>query len=319
MQVQCTQNSKTGQAVHYMKYSPPFGLLRIDQTDEAYFNSHLETLLKAEHLHEFGLRCYAEENLVDDGHFQAKLLDSMCTLYLDTEDETLKKRVREVLRMIMLEYIMGHTLVFEEESLPHVLQSINYSRRPSVPLERWTSPRLANRQFKYFFRVLLEDTIISVLKKQQATLHDTNKKDGSWLHAFCTVLGLAMVLEEVQRTIQMQADVKHQREGIDWAYAQHEAYNACLRIDECFKLMMGLFQLKYRDKTWGERGSFGPGTPVFRDPASHLFATNVRQLVARQEAHLRSRAEVPLGHEHQCRYTTRLTAMFLLPFLGLPG
>lgn len=35
------------------------------------------------------------------------------------------------------------------------------------------------------------------------------------------------------------------------------------------------------------------------------------------EDHLRSRESVPLGPEFQCKYTTRLVAKFLLPFLNL--
>lgn len=41
-------------------------------------------------------------------------------------------------------------------------------------------------------------------------------------------------------------------------------------------------------------------------------------LTGAAEEHLQSRARVPLGPEFQCKYTTRLVAKFLLPFLNLP-
>ena len=88
-----------------------------------------------------------------------------------------------------------------------------------------------------------------------------------------------MVLEEVQRTIQIQADAEATKGEATWEQANIEASNACERIDDRFKLLIGLFQCKYRDKKWSDNGSFGPQTPSFNDGVANEFLRNVRQLL----------------------------------------
>lgn len=88
-----------------------------------------------------------------------------------------------------------------------------------------------------------------------------------------------MVLEEVQRTIQIQADAKAAKGELSPDQANTEAYNACERIDARFRLLVGLFQCKYRDKKWGANGSFGPETPEFKDQTSRNFLRQLRTLL----------------------------------------
>lgn len=92
------------------------------------------------------------------------------------------------------------------------------------------------------------------------------------------MLGLAMVLEEQQRTIQIQADAKAHKGERSAEEAQQEALNACERMDEKYKLLIGLFQCKYRDKKW-TRGSFGQQTPTMSEPAQVEFLTEVHSLL----------------------------------------
>jgi hypothetical protein len=93
------------------------------------------------------------------------------------------------------------------------------------------------------------------------------------------MLVLAMVLEEVQRTIQIQADAKAQKLECSSNEAQLEARNACERIDSHFALLIRLFQCKYRDNMWAPEGSFGPHTPLLRDTAGHGFCKDLRGLL----------------------------------------
>ena len=180
--------------------------------------------------------------------------------------------------MMIITYIMGHTLTILEDTLVSVLSSIRLSARPDQAL-RHTSPRLANRQLKFFFSVLRNNIYEKILKWQQQTLHNSNKKEATWVPAFCVMLGFAMVLEEVQRTIIIQADAKATKGESTADQAETEAENACGRIDERFKLLVGLFQCKYRDRKWGENGSFGPGTPELRDQTTRDFLQQLRMLV----------------------------------------
>jgi hypothetical protein len=93
------------------------------------------------------------------------------------------------------------------------------------------------------------------------------------------MLAFAMVLEEAQRTMQIQADAKWRKRECSYDEAQQEASNACERIDARFALLIGLFQCKYRDKKWVRGGSFGPQTPRLRNPVEHTFCEQLRELV----------------------------------------
>jgi hypothetical protein len=93
------------------------------------------------------------------------------------------------------------------------------------------------------------------------------------------MLAFAMVLEEAQRTIQIQADAKYRKRERSYDEAQQEASNACERIDARFQLLIGLFQCKYRDKKWVRGGSFGPQTPRLNDPTEHNFCVQLRELL----------------------------------------
>lgn len=179
--------------------------------------------------------------------------------------------------MMIITYIMGHTLTISEDTLPSVVSHIQHPWKPAR-LERHTSPRLANRQLKFFFGVLRSKIYEDLLKWQQATLRTASRKEDSWLGAFCVMLGLAMVLEEQQRTIQIQADAKAHKGERSAEEAQQEALNACERMDEKYKLLIGLFQCKYRDKKW-TRGSFGQQTPTMSEPAQVEFLTEVHSLL----------------------------------------
>lgn len=187
--------------------------------------------------------------------------------------------------MMIITYIMGHTLTIVEETLPSVLTNIKFSVRPTQSM-RQISPRLANRQLKFFFAILRNNIYSEILRWQQQTLHTSGKKEGTWLTSFCAMLGFAMVLEEVQRTLQIQADAKVAKKELPADVANAEACNACERIDKRFKLLVGLFQCKYRDKKWGERGSFGQGTPQLRGLAENRFLGSLRMLL-----------------EEKCKYT----------------
>lgn len=237
--------------------------------------------------------------------------------------------------MMLITFIMGHTITFSNDTVVGVFDAIRHSPKPKT-VSPHTSPRLATQQLKFFFCVLRNQMYENVLNWQQQTLHSSGKKEATWLPAFCVMLGFAMVLEEVQRTIYIQADSKSYKGEMSFEQANIEAFNACERIDNRFKLLVGLFQCKYRDRKW-DMGSFGRGTPEFNTAAENIFCNQVYRLLLEKRKfhgdvtlssgtslnvssagdHLSNRENVPLGAENQCRYTSRLVARFLLPFLNL--
>lgn len=180
--------------------------------------------------------------------------------------------------MMIITYIMGHTLTIVEDTLPSVLAEVTLSDRPKQ-FTSHTSPRLANRQLKFFFSILRTSIYGAMLKWQHRVFFSSGLKESTWLASFCAMLGFAMVLEEIQCTLQIQADAKIQRGEMAPHPAYVEASSACERIDGRFKFLVDLFQCKYRDKTWVEDGSFGPGTPKLEGLAENHFLKQLRDLV----------------------------------------
>jgi len=361
-QYQYLQDPETGKCHRYQKYSPPLGLRKLDTSDDTHFDKYLNDLLDPHYLWEFGSICFEEETQVND--FQACLLELMCDLYIETQDvevtfliwsvhvltavtdrprHQLHNLLASILRMMIVTYIMGHTLTLVQETLHGVLKTVQHSYTPTpnqTMTMTHTSPRLANRQLKFFFSILRTHMVETTLAWCQKTLHSSGKKESTWLPAFCVLLALAMTVEELQRTLHVQADAKASKGEMSVPAADVEALNACARMDADFGLVVGLFQCKYRDRKWsGDRGSFGNGTPEVREGASKGFLQRLRALVVEKRTcahlcygetrllmvsfhvpgeHLESRRDVPLAKDNQCLYTSRLVARFLLPFLDLP-
>ncbi|KAK3621587.1 hypothetical protein LTR56_022694 [Elasticomyces elasticus] len=277
-QFQYLQDPITRQQIQIKKYSPPFGLMKLETSDDAHFDGYLEQLLHPQHLADFGWTCFEEETEVDD--FQARLLQAICDLATGTQDDELRELLRKILRMMALTYIMGHTLTLIEDTAYGVIDAVQMSPTPKEPPSKHVSPRLASRQLKFFFHILREKIYVELLNWQQQTLRSSPKKEATWLPAFCVTLSVAMMLEEVQRTIFIQADAKSKKDATNMtrAQAETEALNACERIDDRYKLLVGLFQCKYRDKKW-TFGSFGNQTPELSDPHSRHFLREVMSLL----------------------------------------
>lgn len=75
-----------GAMVSSFKYAPPFGLMKIETSDDAHFEAYLDQLMEPRVLMEFAWKCYEEEEALDEGIFQVKLLELMCKLYINTTD-----------------------------------------------------------------------------------------------------------------------------------------------------------------------------------------------------------------------------------------
>lgn len=90
-QLQYFQDPQTGVSEGRLKYSPPFGLLKLDDSDDAYVQHYLDMLMTEECLSELGWVCFPEELELDTSAFQCNLLDFMCKLYLETDDVEVSK------------------------------------------------------------------------------------------------------------------------------------------------------------------------------------------------------------------------------------
>lgn len=92
-QFQYLQNPATGQHVRMHKYSPPFGLLKLDNADDDYLKNYLKTLLADDWIWDLGWTCFEEESQVDEEHFQARLVELMCELFRKTSDAAVSKLI----------------------------------------------------------------------------------------------------------------------------------------------------------------------------------------------------------------------------------
>lgn len=83
-QYQYIHNNKNGQSERIHKYSPPFGVMKLDGSDEQRVQTYLQGLLEREHLQHLGWTFYEEERVADPQEFQAVLLTLLCTLYMSS-------------------------------------------------------------------------------------------------------------------------------------------------------------------------------------------------------------------------------------------
>lgn len=90
-QHQYMQDHITGREYLIEKYSPPLALLKIDSSDEHQFELYLDRLMHPSELVDFGWTMYEEETQIHDD-FQARLVEMMCNLYLQTDDEDVSGR-----------------------------------------------------------------------------------------------------------------------------------------------------------------------------------------------------------------------------------
>jgi hypothetical protein len=111
--------------------------------------------------------------------------------------------------------------------------------------DKYTSPRLVNRQMKYFFSAMQHRIQKKLLCKLQEIL---NSSEGcsQWLVAFVVVVGLGMAFEDQQKTIQIVHITNCEENDIDPTVGQIEVDGACENIDKFYQLILFMFWRKYR-------------------------------------------------------------------------
>jgi hypothetical protein len=126
---------------------------------------------------------------------------------------------------------------------------------------------MANRQLKFLWCSLLNNIMESVLKRLQEILR-SSKGGAKWTSAFCSILGLAMCFEYIQRLTHIVCDdptVKGTSTDQDMAIM---AETACRSIDDKFQFISNLFRWKYHRgfnplKDWMVQRALGEGAMDF--------------------------------------------------------
>lgn len=205
---------------------------------------------------------------------------------------------------------MSHTLTIAEETKHASLQKLRSYPGPTSYVRKFTSPRMANRQLKYFFAKLQRNIFSTVLNRLQQ-IFKSSKGCDKWLAAFVAVLGLCMVAEEQQKTVHQVMETRSRTDaGVDGqgggggrvlSDAQQEAHRArsewigqvyrekaeeaCREIDARAAFVNELFRWKYNRKVnplrdaetvdWrGELGFEGEGSVGFVRRVGQLVKEN---------------------------------------------
>lgn len=308
VQIQYNTDPTTHQRVAVEKKSPALGMVHINYNEEKKYDKYITDIVD-HHLDAFGELCWRE----DDNDFQQKLFKLMTRVKAKNDDEA--KLLREIFRLVVVTYIMSHTLTIAEETKVATLSRMRSYGGHNSYVDNYTSPRMTNRQLKYFFSRLQRSIQAAVLNKLQQ-IFKSSKGCDRWLAAFVAVLGMCMALEDQQKTIHLVMETKARTEGIDQRDAQGQADIANREIDTRMHFIQQIFRWKYNRKcnplrdaehAWEKEAGFG-------DASSVNFVRQVVQLVKDNSDYLQQRQQVSISPANQTKYTARLVAQFLLSF-----
>ena len=269
-QLQYRTDPGSNKRVMYQKQSPPLGMVHINYNEEKKYEKYVSDIVD-NHLDAFGELCWME----DDNDFQQKLFRLMTRVKPKNDDEA--KLFREVFRLIVVTFIMSHTLTIAPETKYAILSRMHSFNGQN---ETYTSPRMTNRQLKYFFSRVQRSIQNSLLNKLQQ-IFKSSKGCDKWLAAFITIVGMCMALEDQQKTIHLVQTTKSTTEGLDVRDAQNHADHANREIDTQMHFIQQIFRWKYNrkhnpllnaDHDWEKEVGFG-------DASSVNFVRQVAQLV----------------------------------------
>jgi hypothetical protein len=305
VQLQYRTDPGSNKRVMYKKQSPPLGMVHINYNEEKKYEKYVSDIVD-NHLDAFGELCWME----DDNDFQQKLFRLMTRVKPKNDDEV--KLFRDVYRLIVVTFIMSHTLTIAPETKYATLSRMHSFNGHN---DTYTSPRMTNRQLKYFFS-RVQRTIQNTLLNKLQQIFKSSKGCDKWLAAFITIVGMCMALEDQQKTIHLVQTTKSTTEGLDARDAQNHADHANRDIDTQMHFIQQIFRWKYNrkhnpllnaDHDWEKEVGFG-------DASSVSFVRQVAQLVKENTDYLQHRRAVSVSSDNQTKYTSRLVGQFLLSF-----
>jgi hypothetical protein len=273
VQIQYITDPRTNKRVAVKKQSPALGMVHINHNEEKTYDKYINDIVD-NHLDAFGELCWLE----DDNDFLQKLFKLMTRVKPKNDDEA--KLLREVFRLVVVTFIMSHALTIAEEGKHTTLQRMHSYAGRAAYADNFTSPRMTNRQLKYFFSRLQRQIQATVLNKLQQ-IFKSSKGCDKWLAAFVAVLGMCMALEDQQKNVHLVMSTKAATEGGDVRDAQGQADAACREIDTRMLFVQQIFRWKYNRKhnplvntehDWEKEVGFG-------DKSSVEFVRQVAQLV----------------------------------------
>ncbi len=174
---------------------------------------------------------------------------------------------------------MSHAFSIIEEEQQGVLSQLQFQ---SDSYQRFCTPRMANRQIKFFYAQMHSKTLDNVLGKLQQILHASSRDCSKWISAFFAILGLAMALEDTQITIHNFYDSSMalaEPNGEEELRSKVEGERLCRDIDDRFTFITTLFRCKYNRTSNPLRDDTEDWETKLKDQCTSRFVRNVSYLV----------------------------------------
>ena len=260
-------DSSTGQRVRLKSTSPPLGMNQVEESDSKTYDKYINKILD-HHFPSFLEICFLDA----ENDFQKRLLALIWQLSLHAAAKQEADLLRDVFRLIIVTYIMGHTISMDQKANRISLAKLSH---PYREYHRFTTPRLAHRQLKYLFSQLQRQILSEVLRCLQNFFHSSVGGE-KWTTVFAAVLGLAMTHEENQKTMYLIMDARCAAGEVGQAQAENEDQRAVKTVDDWFGWVIDLFRAKY---TKGVNPLTEPDKRKVRNDEEKLFVANVKSLV----------------------------------------
>jgi hypothetical protein len=237
LQIQYICGPSRHEVVPTKQRSPALGMMQISNDERIICDRYITDIVE-NHLDGFGELCWLEDN----NDFLKNIFKLMTRVKPKKDDEA--SLLHEVFRLMVVTFIMSHALTMCEENKHATLSRMHSYAGPGAHTNKFTSPRMTNRQLKYFFNSIHVQIQATVLSKLQHIFKSSEGCD-KWLAAFVAVLGMCMALEDQQKNLHYCMSTRAATTGADERDAQGQAEAVCREIDTWMSFVQQIFRRKY--------------------------------------------------------------------------
>ncbi|KAI9818057.1 MAG: hypothetical protein M1827_000681 [Pycnora praestabilis] len=241
---------------------------------------------------------------------------------IDGAELTQRTALNLAFKLLVLTYTMTHTITLAESTDAAVCSNIpDYD---FDPCSKGVSPKLMNRQLKVALKALIERLKESLLQEFEKLIR--SKKKSRWGTAFCVIIIFAVVLEDLQTCIHIQADIDKHNPGTVVA-DDDQVQEACHRMEhEGIDWLIDLFHQSFRTHKKND-GSFDPLSDGFDsrsnplDLAETILVDGIRTLMDTSSEYIMQKAHCHPGTDirtFEGLNTSRIVCRFLTSFESDP-
>lgn len=183
--------------------------------------------------------------------------------------------------MLAVTLIMDHTINLDKTHRTQILAQLSQEDTNSLgAYSEKVSPWMASMQLKCFFNKIRDKLYTRNLNRLQQILH-SSVKSFPRISALILILGLALVLEECQHLLLLQAEGRINRREVDNArIARKEATDQCFEVDQGFEFIRNLFHCRYSSVKNQQRAELDQWLKTSQDSSEKDFLHNLFDLFA---------------------------------------